>query len=164
MIVIRPSVESEWLAIWQILEPVFRAGETYAFAPEITEAEAYHVWVETPLATFVAVDENNDLVGTYYIKPNQPALGSHVCNCGYIVSEEARGKGVASELCRHSQREAMDRGFRAMQYNLVVATNTGAIRLWEKHGFKVIGTLPQAFRHPRLGYVDALVMYKQLHP
>ena len=80
MIVIRPSVESEWLAIWQILEPVFRAGETYAFAPEITEAEAYHVWVETPLATFVAVDENNDLVGTYYIKPNQPALGSHVCN------------------------------------------------------------------------------------
>ena len=77
---------------------------------------------------------------------------------------EARGKGVASELCRHSQREALDRGFRAMQYNLVVATNTGAIRLWEKHGFKVIGTLPQAFRHPRLGYVDALVMYKQLHP
>jgi ribosomal protein S18 acetylase RimI-like enzyme len=110
------------------------------------------------------VDECNEVLGTYYIKPNQPALGAHVCNCGYIVAKEARGRGIAAEMCQHSQREAISRGFRAMQYNLVVSTNEVAVRLWKRQGFEVVGTLPQAFRHPRLGYVDALVMYKQLTP
>ncbi len=89
-------------------------------------------------------------------------MGSHVCNCGYIVDETARGRGIASEMCRHSQREALSLGFRAMQYNLVVSTNEGAVRLWKKHGFEVVGTLPEAFRHPRFGFVDAYVMYKRL--
>jgi RimJ/RimL family protein N-acetyltransferase len=162
MIKIRPFEEADWVATWRIIEPVFRAGETYAFSPDITKDEAHQVWVEMPAATFVAVDENSEVVGTYYIKPNQPALGAHVCNCGYIVAEKARGKGIASEMCEHSQREAILQGFRAMQYNLVVSTNEGAIRLWKRHGFDVIGTLPKAFRHRRLGFVDAFVMYKQL--
>jgi len=118
--------------------------------------------VELPCATFIAEDEDGNVLGTYYIKPNQPALGAHVCNCGYITAESARNRGIASEMCRHSQNEAILRGFRAMQYNLVVSTNKSAVRLWQKHGFEVIGTLPNAFRHPRLGFVDAYVMYKQL--
>ena len=162
MIKIRVFEESDWAIAWQMIEPVFRAGETYTFSPEITEEEAHKVWVELPSATFVAVDESNEVVGTYYIKPNQLALGSHVCNCGYIVSVKSRGQGVASEMCIHSQHQAVSIGFRAMQYNLVVSTNEGAVRLWKKHGFKVVGTLPKAFRHHQLGFVDAYVMYKQL--
>jgi len=162
MIRIRNFKEDDWTAAWQIIEPVFRVGETYAFAPDITAQEAHKVWVELPCATFIAEDEDGNVLGTYYIKPNQPALGAHVCNCGYITAESARNRGIASEMCRHSQNEAILRGFRAMQYNLVVSTNKSAVRLWQKHGFEVIGTLPNAFRHPRLGFVDAYVMYKQL--
>lgn len=162
MIKIRSMKDRDWAATWRIIEPVFRAGESYAFSPDITEKEAYSVWVEIPMATFVATDPGNNILGTYYIKPNQPALGAHVCNCGYIVAEKARGNGIASVMCEHSQHEALTRGFRAMQYNLVVSMNESAIYLWKKHGFEVIGTLPGAFRHLRLGFVDALVMYKQL--
>jgi L-amino acid N-acyltransferase YncA len=162
MIKIRPFEEADWAATWQILEPVFRAGETYAFSPDITEEDARNVWVDMPSATFVAVDENNEVIGTYCIKPNKPALGAHVCNCGYVVAENSRGKGVGSEMCEHSQRKAISQGFRAMQYNLVVSTNDGAVRLWNRHGFQVVGTLPKAFRHQQLGFVDAYIMYKQL--
>lgn len=159
---IRSLQDGDWPAAWRVIEPIFRAGETYAFPPAITEEEAYRAWVETPQATFVAVDETGAILGTYYIKPNQPGLGSHVCNCGYIVAEGARGRGIASAMCEHSQREAVSRGFRAMQYNLVVSTNEGAVRLWQRHGFAIAGRLPAAFRHPQLGFVDAFVMYKQL--
>jgi ribosomal protein S18 acetylase RimI-like enzyme len=162
MIEIRSFSDGEWPAVWAIIQPVFRAGETYAVSPDIDEWGGRRIWIEVPLATFVAVDREGQIVGTYYIKPNQPGPGSHVCNCGYVVAEEARGQGVASAMCEHSQVEAVKRGFRAMQYNLVVATNTGAVRLWQRHGFEIVGTLPGAFRHPRLGFVDASVMYKQL--
>lgn len=162
MFSIRPVSANDWKALWAIMAPVFRAGETYAFSPDITESEAYTVWVETPVATYVAVDDNDAILGTYYLKPNQAALGAHVCNCGYIVARQAQGRGIASRMCAHSQQEALRQGFRAMQYNLVVSTNERAIRLWKKHGFAVIGALPAAFQHPRLGLVDALVMYKTL--
>ena len=162
MIKIRRFDEQDWGATWQLIEPVFRAGETYPFSPEITEQEADKAGIEKPAATVGATDENNQLVGPDYIQPNQPTLGAHVCNCGYIVGENARGRGVATEMCEHSQREAIIQGFRAMQYNLVVSTNEGAVRLWEKQGFDFIGTLPGAFRHQQLGFVDAYVMYKQL--
>ena len=162
MMQIRALERDDWVASWRIIEPVFRSGESYVFSPEITEAEAYKVWVEVPSATYVAVDENDDVLGTYYIKPNQPALGSHICNCGYIVAPHAQGKGIASEMCEHSQREAITLGFQSMQYNLVVSTNETALLLWKRHGFEVIGTLPEAFRHPQLGFVDAFVMYKKL--
>ena len=162
MIKIRLFEKKDWAAIWEIIEPTFRAGETYAFSPDISEEESHQVWVEMPSATFIAEAQKNKILGTYYIKPNQPGLGAHVCNCGYIVSEKAQGRGIASEMCKHSQLEAISRGFRAMQYNLVVSTNVGAIRLWKKHGFEIVGTLPKAFRHKHLGFVDAFVMYKQL--
>ena len=164
MIKIRAFEESDWAITWKIVEPVFRAGETYTFSPDITEEEAHKVWVELPVSTFVAVNDDNEVIGTYYIKPNQPGLGAHVCNCGYIVSAESRGKGVASGMCQHSQHQALSLGFRAMQYNLVVSTNEEVVRLWKRHGFKVVGTLPKAFRHQQLGLVDAYVMYKQLEP
>ncbi len=159
---IRPWTKSDWEATWAILEPVFRAGSTYPFSPEITEAEAYTAWIDTPARTYVVVDEMQSVLGTYYLKPNQPCLGGHVCNCGYIVSESARGRGVASAMCEHSQREAIAQGYRAMQYNLVVSTNEAAVRLWKMHGFEIVGTLPKAFKYAEVGYVDAFVMYKQL--
>ena len=162
MIAIRPFEERYWAAAWRIMEPVFRAGETYVFSPGISEQEAHEVWVDIPSATFVATDDRDDVVGTYYLKPNQPGLGDHVCNCGYIVPTRVAGKGIASEMCRHSQQEAISRGFRAMQYNLVVSTNKRAVRLWQKHGFAIVGTMPNAFRHARFGFVDAFVMYKEL--
>ena len=161
---IRPFREHDWPCVWELLEPVFRAGETYAFSPDIPRAEAKRVWIDAPAATFVAVDEQGQVLGTYFVKPNQPTLGAHVCNCGYVVAKAARGQGVASAMCEHSQCEAVARGFRAMQYNLVVSTNEGAVRLWKRHGFEIIGTLPEAFQHARLGFVDAFVMYKQLEP
>ena len=164
MIDIRLYREQDWTSVWHIIEPVFRAGETYPYPIDISEQEAYQAWIEKPAGTFVALDENEDILGTYYIKPNQPGLGAHVCNCGYIVASEARGRGIASAMCVHSQAEALARGFRAMQYNLVVSTNESAIHLWKKHGFEVIGCLPQAFQHTKLGFVDALVMYKLLSP
>lgn len=143
------------------MEPVFAAGETYAFPRDMSSDAALREWVEKPVETFVAVSEG-ELVGTYYLKPNQAGPGSHVCNCGYVVAEAARGRGVASRMCEHSQERARALGFRAMQFNLVVTTNTGAIALWERHGFETVGRLPGAFCSPTAGYVDALVMYKQL--
>jgi RimJ/RimL family protein N-acetyltransferase len=159
---IRKFNKADWSALWKIIEPVFRAGETYVFSPDITEDETYKIWIDLPEETFVAVDEKNHIIGTYYIKPNQPGLGSHVCNCGYIVSAEARNRGVASDMCVHSQQEAIERDYRAMQFNFVVSTNEDALRLWKKLGFEIVGTLPKAFKHHKLGFVNAFVMFKQL--
>lgn len=159
---IRKYQETDWGQVWTIIEKVFRAGETYAFSPEITEEEAHKVWVQLPQETYVSIGQDCKIIGTYYIKPNQPGLGSHVCNCGYIVSESARGKGVATSMCEHSQQVAVKLGFRAMQYNLVASTNDGAIRLWKKLGFQLIGTLANAFKSSSSGYIDAHVMYKEL--
>ena len=161
-ITIRPFKESDWAEVWRIIGPVFRAGETYAFSPDITEEESRAAWISAPAATFVALDTAGNTVGTYYIKPNQPALGAHVCNCGYIVSEKARGQGIAAMMCEHSLSEAPKLGFRAMQFNLVASTNEHAIRLWKKMGFSLVGTLPGAFRHAEQGFVDAHVMYREL--
>ena len=162
MLQIRHFEEPDWPSVWPLLHNTFLAGDTYAFPPQSTEAEIHRAWVELPLAAFVACSATGILLGTYFIKPNQPGLGSHVCNCGYVVSPEARGQGVASAMCEHSQTQAVSMGFRAMQFNLVAATNAGAVRLWQKHGFSVVGTLPGAFRHQSLGFVDAHVMFKSL--
>lgn len=162
MIKIREFVQQDWLGTWRIIKPVLRAGESYAYSPDITAQSAKEIWINAPVASYVASDEAGNILGTYYIKPNQPALGSHVCNCGYIVAAEAQGKGMASKMCVHSQQQAIELGFSAMQYNLVATSNEAAIHVWKKHGFDVIGTLPLAFNHARLGLIDALVMYKQL--
>lgn len=119
------------------------------------------VWLNKPTATYVA-ELDGAVVGTYTIKPNQPGLGSHVCNCGYMVSAAARGKGIGAAMGEHSQVEAWRLGFLAMQFNLVVSTNEDAVRLWSRLGFEIVGTLPGAFHHSRLGFVDAYVMYKWL--
>jgi ribosomal protein S18 acetylase RimI-like enzyme len=162
MIQIREYQESDWPAIWPILEETISAGEAFSFFPQSSEAEIHQVWVEAPAATLVAMEPDGRILGTYYIKPNQPGLGSHVSNCGYAVAAEAQGRGVASSMCAHSQARALAMGFRAMQFNFVVSTNERAVRLWQRLGFSTVGRLPGAFLHPRLGYVDALVMFKQL--
>lgn len=159
---IRPFEPGDWPAVWAIIEPVFRAGDTYSFPSDIDEADARRAWIDLPAATFVAVDEAQGVLGTYYLKANQAGPGAHVCNCGYVTGDRARGRGVASAMCEHSQRQALEHGFCAMQYNMVVSTNAGAVRLWQRHGFDIVGTLPGAFRHPEQGFVDAYVMYKTL--
>jgi len=160
--VIRRFAPADWSAVWAMLHTTFRTGDTYAFAPDSTEDDIHRAWVEVPAATYVACAADGRVQGTYYLKPNQPGLGAHVCNCGYVVAPDAQRAGIATAMCEHSQAEARGMGFRAMQFNLVVATNERAVQLWRRLGFAVAGTLPGAFRHSRLGYVDALVMYKTL--
>ena len=162
MISIRRYQDSDWPLIHPLLHATFAAGETYAYAPDSSAAQIHHAWIEAPAATYVAGAPDGQMLGTYYIKPNQPGLGAHVCNCGYLVAPEAEGRGVATAMCEHSQREALAMGFLAMQFNLVVATNVRAVRLWQQLGFAVVGTLPGAFNHRRLGLTDALVMFKTL--
>ena len=162
MIKIRSFESRDWPSVWLLLETTFAVGDTYTFSPQSTEAEIHKAWVEIPAATFVACNETGDIVGSYYIKPNQPGLGAHVCNCGYVVAPAAQGHGIAAHMCEHSQKLALEMGFRAMQFNFVVATNTGAVRLWQKLGFEIVGTLPEVFQHQKLGFVDAYVMFKSL--
>ena len=159
---IRRFEPADWPQLWPLLRATFEAGDTYAYAPDSPEADIRRIWTEAPAATFVACGPDGQVIGTYFIKANQPGLGSHVCNCGYVVAPAAQGRGIAAALCEHSQREAVAMGFRAMQFNLVVSTNERAVRLWQRLGFTVVGTLPKAFHHMKLGYVDALVMYKEL--
>jgi len=161
-ITIRAIEPADWPGTWAILEPVFRAGETYTFPIDITDDDARSRWIDKPSATFIAVDDSGEILGTYFIKPNQEGNGAHVCNCGYVTSEAARGKGVATLMCEHSQKEAVQLGFSAMQFNFVVSANEGAVRLWQKLGFDIVGTLPGAFDHPDKGLVDAFVMFKRL--
>jgi ribosomal protein S18 acetylase RimI-like enzyme len=161
---IREFQEADWPAVWSILQPTFAAGDTYSFAPDSPESEIHRAWIEMPAATFVACDEGDRIVGTYFIKLNQPGLGSHVCNCGYVVDPQAQGKGIAARMCEHSQAQAIAMGFLAMQFNFVVSTNERAVCLWQRLGFSIVGRLPKAFHHKSLGYVDALVMFKSLAP
>jgi RimJ/RimL family protein N-acetyltransferase len=161
-IVVRSYRTEDWPQLWPILRTTFAAGDTYAFPPDSTEEEIRKIWIELPQATYVACSADGAIIGTYKLQPNQPGLGSHVCNCGYVVSPAVRGRGVAAIMCEHSQAEALRLGFLAMQFNLVVVTNVNAVHLWKKLGFQIVGTLPKAFRHRQLGYVDAHVMYKKL--
>lgn len=148
-------------AIWAVLEPVIRAGETYTLERDLSREDALAYWMNPVQSCFVA-EVDGRVLGTYYLRRNQAGGGSHVCNCGYMVSLEARGRGLASAMCKHSQAEALKLGYRAMQFNFVVATNTGAIALWKRLGFDIVGRLPKSFELPSGSIVDALVMYKEL--
>lgn len=161
MLEIKLAQNDGFEAIWPIIHEVLRTGDTYPFAPETTREEAFQIWMKKPQATYVAYLDD-EIVGTYYIKANQPGLGSHVCNAGYMVRAGARGKGIGKAMCKHSLGEARKLGFKAMQYNLVVSTNTGAVKLWQDMGFEIIGTLSKAFNHREKGFVDAFVMYQWL--
>jgi len=148
-------------AVWEILAPVLRAGETYTLPRDMGREEAVDYWFAEGHEVFVA-EEGGVVLGTYYLRANQRGGGSHVANCGYMTAPEARSRGVARAMCEHSLEEARSRGFRAMQFNCVVSTNEGAVRLWESCGFATVRRLPKAFLHPKAGYVDALVMYREL--
>ena len=158
---IRRACPDDAPAIWRIIGPTIRAGETYALDPDMTEAAALAYWLGNDRETFVA-EEDGEIVGTYYIRPNQAGGGRHICNCGYMTSAAATGCGVARAMCQHSLDYARQSGYRGMQFNFVVSTNTRAVSLWQSFGFDIVGRLRQAFHHPTLGYVDALVMFLAL--
>ena len=159
--IIRRATPADFDTIWPLLRDVFRAGDTYAVDPDITKDAARAYWMGQSKATYIA-ENANGVLGTYYIKTNQPGGGAHVCNCGYIVGPNARGQGIARQMCEHSQAQARGLGYTAMQFNFVLASNTGAIHLWHKLGFVTLGTIPDAFAHPQDGLVAAHIMYKNL--
>lgn len=158
---IREAAKEDFESIWPIFHEIVAAGDTYAYSKDTTKKQARKIWMETPRKTYV-FEESGDILGTYFLKTNQIGPGSHVCNCGYMVSPKARGRGLATSMCEHSQKEAKKLSYKAMQFNFVASTNEGAVRLWSKLNFETVGRLPKAFNHPIKGYVDALVMYKWL--
>jgi len=160
-ITIRLARAGDFDALWPILRDVIRAGDTYAIDPQLNRDAVHALWMEAPRATYVA-EADGEILGTYYIKTNAAGGGAHVCNCGYMVAQGARDRGLARAMCRHSQEEARGLGYLAMQFNCVIETNAGAIRLWESEGFETVGVLPRIFQHPEQGFVDARVMVKWL--
>jgi ribosomal protein S18 acetylase RimI-like enzyme len=167
--IIRPAEARDDDAIWTILEPILRDGEAYALPREWSRAEALGFWHGGDHAVFVAelpADAGSQnaprVVGTYYLQPNRQGGGAHVANCGYATLPAARNQGIARAMCLHSMEAARRQGYLAMQFNFVVASNEGAVALWKSLGFEAVGRVPQAFRHPALGLVDALIMYRVL--
>lgn len=158
---VRPASPVDAEAIWSILEPVVRAGETFALPREMSREQALAWWHGPGREVFVA-EEGGAVLGTYFLQPNQKGPGSHVANCGYATAPWATGRGVARAMCAHSLEQARTRGFRAMQFNMVVSTNTRAVQLWTSMGFQTLCRLPGAFQHPTEGFVDALLMFRAL--
>jgi ribosomal protein S18 acetylase RimI-like enzyme len=158
---IREATAGDADAIWKILEPVIRAGDTYTLPADMTSEDALAYWNSPGHEVFIA-EESGEILGTYYLRANQKGGGSHVANCGYITAPWASGRGIARAMCQHSLEHAKTRGFRAMQFNFVVSSNERAVRLWQSMGFETVGRLPGAFIHPTFGAVDALVMYRHL--
>lgn len=148
-------------AIWGVIEPIIRAAEVFALPHDMKRADAIAYWQGGDHHAFVA-EMDGEILGAYFIRPNQMGGGDHVANGAYATARRATGRGVARAMCAHSLDQARRLGFRAMQFNFVVSSNTRAVRLWEHMGFAVVGTLPRAFRHPELGLVDALVMFQTL--
>ena len=158
---IRKATSDDWPAIWSLFQEVTAAGDSFAYGVDTSEDVARKLWFEPPAEAHVA-DADGLILGTYYVRPNQPDRGAHVANAGYIVASHARGRGLASVLCAHSVETAKQKGYRAMQFNFVVSTNDAGIKVWERCGFHVVGRLPGAFRHDTKGYVDALVFFRDL--
>ena len=161
MLKIRAATQADRDAVWNIFREVVPAGDTYAFDPKMPREEALAYWFGAGTHTYVA-ENNGCVVGTYILKANQAGPGSHVANAAFIVASGARDQGIGRVMCQHCLGEARRLGFRAMQFNFVVSTNTSAIHLWEQFDFKIVGTLPGAFRHPEKGYVDVYVMFRSL--
>ena len=154
-----PATDEHTEAVWQIFREVIVAGDAYVFEADTTREAFITYWIAAH--AYVAI-EGKQVLGSYIIKSNQPGRGSHVANASYMVASAARGKGIGGLMCQHSLREAKALGFHSMQFNIVVSTNLAAVALWQKHGFAIVGTLPGAFRHETLGYVDAHVMFRKL--
>ena len=160
-LVIREIGADEFHRAWPVFRAIVRGGDTYSYPPDLTMAEAREMWTTAPARCFVA-EHDGEVLGCYMLRPNQPGLGNHVANCGYMVAPAARSQGIAGKMCEHSLGEARRAGFSAMQFNYVVASNTGAVRLWQRHGFAIVGTVPGAFRHARLGPTDIHIMHRTL--
>ena len=164
--VIRDAADGDWPGIWQIVEPVIRAGETFAWDRNTTEDQARAKWFQTPPGhTFVAIGtgaHDGVVLGTGELHPNQGGGGSHVANAGYMVRAGHGGRGLARALCAYSLEAARAEGFQAMQFNAVVESNIRAVAAWQAMGFEILATIPEAFRHPSRGYVGLHVMYRRL--
>lgn len=158
---IREIAADRFELVWPLFHEVVAAGDTYSYPPDTTFEEARRLWTANGARCFVALS-GDACVGAYMLRPNQPGLGDHVANAGYMVVPALRGRGIAGAMCEHSLERAREAGFRAMQFNFVVSSNEGAVRLWQKHGFAIIGRVPRAFRHAQLGLVDVFVMHRDL--
>jgi ribosomal protein S18 acetylase RimI-like enzyme len=158
---IRRARSKDQKAIWKILEPVIRAGETYTLPRDMSRQKALLFWLGSTHEVFVA-EQGREILGTYFIRPNQLGAGAHVANCGYVTAAWATGQGIARAMCQHSLEHARSQGFRAMQFNFVVSTNQRALRLWLRLGFNIVGCLPGAFEHPARGFVDAYILYRDV--
>jgi L-amino acid N-acyltransferase YncA len=159
---VRPATPADHDAIWAILAPICASGEVFCVRREGGRAAAFDYWFSGRGREVFVAETPEGILGTSYLRPNQGGGGAHVANAGYATAPAAQGKGIARALLAHSLDTARARGFRAMQFNFVVATNARAIATWEAAGFATVGRLPQAFLHPRFGYVDALVMHRAL--
>lgn len=153
-----PVSDTDHDMLWSLLRPVFRAGDTYAIDPDISEADAVTYW--TAHHAYMAILDGN-VVGTFYIRPNQQGCGAHICNCGYITGRGTEGKGVARAMLAYSLKQAKTLGFEAMQFNFVLANNSRAVDTWRRAGFDEIGRIPRAFKIAD-GYTDALIFYRAL--
>jgi GNAT superfamily N-acetyltransferase len=162
MIIRVANEERDYDKVWHIFSNVIKTGDTYAFDPDTPKESLHKYWFADNMDTFVAVGDNGEIFGSYFIKPNQIDLGDHIANCGYMVNPEYHGKGTGKLLCEHSIQYARENGYLGIQFNIVVSTNTIAVELWKKFGFKIIGTTPKGFRHKRLGLVDTYIMFKDL--
>ncbi|MCK9367756.1 MAG: GNAT family N-acetyltransferase [Metallibacterium scheffleri] len=160
-VLIREIDAHEFVRVWPIFRSVIASGDTYSYAPDLSMEDACDIWTTPPSRCFVA-ERNSEVLGCYMLHPNQPGLGNHVANAGFMVAPGARGQGIASALCAHSLEQARRAGFTAMQFNFVVATNTVAVRLWQRHGFQIVGRIPGAFRHAQHGLTDVYVMHRFL--
>ena len=148
-------------AVWEIIEKIVLEGDTLVHSPDSSKEQMLTYWSANDKFAYIA-EIDGQIVGTMFIKQNQPDLGSHVANAGYLVHPSHRGKGIAEKMCRLSLDEARALGFKAMQFNIVISTNEVAVRVWQKCGFEIVGRLPKAFQHQKLGLVDAFVMYQWL--
>ena len=159
---IRRASEADFEAMWSIFQAVVAAGDTYAFSPTTSRSDCHAYWLGPGMTSFVAT-EGPSILGMYKFRANQRDLGSHVANASFMVDPAAHGMGVGKAMGQHCLIEARRAGYEAMQFNFVVSSNVGAISLWRKLGFAIVGTLPKAFRHRQLGYVDVYVMYRFLN-
>lgn len=161
MIEIRKANEEDKPQIWEIIKSVIAGGDTYPFYPNTSQEKLLDFWFSKDKKTYAALSENK-IVGTFFLKDNQPDLGSHIANAGYMVAPEAMGKRVGRTMAEFSLKEAKELGYLAMQFNFVVKSNTVAVRLWQQVGFEIIGEIPEAFQHQENGLTNALIMYRKL--
>ena len=158
---ILPASQTDWAGIWEIFQDVISRGDTYTYAPDMSEEEAKNIWIRNNCHGFV-VKRDEQIVATFTIRTNKPGFGNHVANAGYMVHKDFRGLGIAQAMCRYSLKAAKDFGYTAMQFNFVVSTNKPAVQLWQKMGFAIVGTVPKAFRHSQFGMTDVYIMYRSL--